>query len=396
MGKSPAERPDILETVHAAGATELAILDPTGMIIAVNDSWHRFCLDNGGDPRQAGIGRSYLEMCDAAADDPAARAVGHAIRIALADDLPAPLVVRINCDSPARERQFDVLIASRRSAGVVVGATVTLSSVPDPEAAAPRLQKQPWHDAGSQVSRRLLLDPDRDSLTVVVEHAQRTARARRAMLVTPVSDTCGRVVAFTGSHVTGDRLMELSNTLAGKVLLSGTPHLLGRPGTPSPTTLADLADGTGSAIGVPLLASDGCVSAALTVERTVDQPRFTTDDQARLVGYAEQTALVLDLARERRERDFADRLADRDRIATQLHEQVIGELFTVGIGLQGLIGAATDPVQQNRIMKYADSLDLAIGRIRAAVFRMQSPEADHDSAELGPRAEDSQRRAYRK
>jgi hypothetical protein len=108
---------------------ETALLDADGVIIWVDEAWRAFCLANGGDPARAGIGVSYLALCDAAAPtDRHSAAVAAAIRAALRGDLPAPARVEVPCHAPDRPRFFDVLISSRRDdRGDVLGATVTLS-----------------------------------------------------------------------------------------------------------------------------------------------------------------------------------------------------------------------------------------------------------------------------
>ncbi|WP_433785444.1 PAS domain-containing protein [Actinomycetospora sp. CA-101289] len=110
---------------------ETALLGPDGVIVWVDEAWRAFCRDNGGDPARAGIGVSYLALCDAAAStDRHSGTVAAAIRAALRGDLPAPARVEVPCHAPERPRHFDVLISSRRDdRGAVLGATVTLSEV---------------------------------------------------------------------------------------------------------------------------------------------------------------------------------------------------------------------------------------------------------------------------
>jgi anti-anti-sigma factor len=123
-GVKPAE-PD-----HAGPdvGVEIALLDRDGVIAWVNQAWRAFAASNGGDPARAGPGVSYLEVCAAAEDDPAAGEVAAAIRAALAGDLPGPMTVVVPCHSPARERWFDLLISSRLdNQGRCMGAAVTLS-----------------------------------------------------------------------------------------------------------------------------------------------------------------------------------------------------------------------------------------------------------------------------
>lgn len=114
---------------------ETALLDTDGVIVWVDAAWCEFCLANGGDPGRAGIGVSYLALCDAAGPaDRHSAAMAAAIRTALRGDLPAPMRVVVPCHAPTRSRFFDVLVSSRRDdRGAVLGATVTLSeAVPAP------------------------------------------------------------------------------------------------------------------------------------------------------------------------------------------------------------------------------------------------------------------------
>lgn len=116
---------------RADSPVETALLDAEGVIVWVDGTWDEFCRANGGDPARAGIGCSFLALCDeAAATDEHSATVATAIRTALAGDLPAPAQVEVPCHAPAHPRFFDVLVSSRRDdGGTVLGATVTLSEV---------------------------------------------------------------------------------------------------------------------------------------------------------------------------------------------------------------------------------------------------------------------------
>ena len=143
---------------------ESALLDRDGVIVSVNQAWLAFAEANGGDPARTGPGMSYLEVCAAARDDPAAQQVAEAIRVALAGDLPGPLVIDVPCHSPAAERWYEVLISARPgSDGQNLGAAVTLSL------ARSRLRAQPA-DPGAA---RLVPQPGQADLG---GHAQRVPR----------------------------------------------------------------------------------------------------------------------------------------------------------------------------------------------------------------------------
>ena len=117
---------------------EVALLDCDGVIVWVNEAWQVFAVANDGDLSRAGTGVSYLDVCDAAGDDPAAGEVAAAIRSALTGDLPAPIAIEVPCHSPSTARWFDMLIAARRGDnGRPLGATVTLSLARSEDRATP-------------------------------------------------------------------------------------------------------------------------------------------------------------------------------------------------------------------------------------------------------------------
>lgn len=109
-------------------AVELALLDGRGVIVAVNDAWDHFRAANGGDAARCGIGADYLAVCDGAASDPAAAAVGSAIRAALRDELPRAAMIELACHGPDAPRWYDVLVSTRYGDDRrVLGATVLLA-----------------------------------------------------------------------------------------------------------------------------------------------------------------------------------------------------------------------------------------------------------------------------
>ncbi len=83
------------------------------------------------------------------------------------------------------------------------------------------------------------------------------------------------------------------------------------------------------------------------------------------------------LADANRRRTLAE---DHDRIARDLHDTVIQELFGVGLGLQGLQSRITTPEFADRISKAVDDIDQIIRAIRFTVYELSQAEASR-----GPR-----------
>ena len=83
------------------------------------------------------------------------------------------------------------------------------------------------------------------------------------------------------------------------------------------------------------------------------------------------------LAEANRRRTLAE---DHDRIARDLHDTVIQELFGVGLGLQGVQTRVTTPELAERISKAVDDIDQIIRAIRFTVYELSQTESSR-----GPR-----------
>jgi len=71
-------------------------------------------------------------------------------------------------------------------------------------------------------------------------------------------------------------------------------------------------------------------------------------------------------------------LDDRERIARDLHDSIIQELFAAGLGLQTIIGRVDDPDVVARIETSIDRLEATITRLRNVIFDLRRPiEAGH-------------------
>ncbi len=67
---------------------------------------------------------------------------------------------------------------------------------------------------------------------------------------------------------------------------------------------------------------------------------------------------------------------DRDRIARDLHDTVIQQLFAIGMTLQSLVGSLSDPDQSERLDWAVDELDRTIREVRTVIFGLQAPRGE--------------------
>jgi signal transduction histidine kinase len=160
------------------------------------------------------------------------------------------------------------------------------------------------------------------------------------------------------------------DTVLGRVLADGVPAIVDNLGQASdwPVPVS-----TGAALIAPLAAS-GTVQGLLIVAHAPGGATFDDElDVSLLSTFAGQAALALERARAQDERDLLVVLADRERIARDLHDVVIQRLFATGLHLQSAARLAGRPEVGGRIDAAVDDLDATIRDIRSAIFELRTP-----------------------
>ena len=96
-------------------------------------------------------------------------------------------------------------------------------------------------------------------------------------------------------------------------------------------------------------------------------------EETELMGsFADQVGLALDRTQALEDREQMAVIADRDRIARDLHDVVIQRLFALGLHMQSIRSAASDnPELRERIDGSARELDQTIRDIRNTIFGLQ-------------------------
>lgn len=242
-------------------------------------------------------------------------------------------------------------------------------------------QRLRWLGASSQLTNRLLATAKKERLACVTEATTTAADADFSTLTVPHIGGEVRVAAVNGAAAQEliDQTAAMDNSPAGHTIRTGTPVMLaGRQAD------ADGADdiAAGPTIIVPLSAGSD-TRGALTISRTPGRDRFTSAELDMAVSFAVHAAVALALADARDTQINEAQVDDHDRIALDMHDHVIGELFAVGMGLQGLVAASRQPAHAARINTYVDTLDRVISEIRSTIFQLQPRR--HDPAGLHTR-----------
>jgi signal transduction histidine kinase len=238
-------------------------------------------------------------------------------------------------------------------------------------------RRQRTLEAAAEVSREVLAGKT-DVLPLVLARVRQVVAASRAVLLLPVphavesmlvraadgtgaAGLVGQLVPRKGS--VGDLALREERTV---VLDDGSAGEGGRP--PGAAVGAALALCVPSAGGSPL--------AVLLLSREPGRPGFTRDEQDTARVFADQAGVALELAHQQDQRRWLLLLEDRERIARDLHDQVIQRLFGEGMAVAALIARVGDPAIALRLEQHVERLDETISAIRQTIFELQQRPGD--------------------
>ncbi len=237
-----------------------------------------------------------------------------------------------------------------------------------------------WMEASREITTALLSDtePHRSPLQLIADSARALTGAERAIVLVPVDpdvpadDVDALVVAAAvGAHdadVIGQQI-PVGTSTAGEVFQSGEPLITDSLQYPI-QVFADA--GQRPAILMPLRAHDEVVGV-IAIARGADQPPFDEGYLDLVSDFATHAAIALVLASARDDARRLTILAERERIAHDLHDHVIQRLFAAGMDLQGTLARARSPEVADRLNRTLDDLQTIIEEIRTTIFQLKSP-----------------------
>ncbi len=99
---------------------------------------------------------------------------------------------------------------------------------------------------------------------------------------------------------------------------------------------------------------------------------FTEDDETVVTALAAVAGGAVSSARLKGRLTRLALVEDRERIARDLHDAVIQDLFAVGLSLQGMTSGMTDEVMREGLDDAVDRIDQAIGSLRTFIFDLKT------------------------
>lgn len=237
-----------------------------------------------------------------------------------------------------------------------------------------------WMQASREISTALLSakEPLREPMQIIAQRACELAGAEQAIVLVPSepAEPDGEITTLivstaVGIHaddVIGQRV-PVDGSTSGGVFRSGQPVITESFSHPI-HAFTDV--GQRAAIAMPL-AAEGNVLGVIVVARNQGDVPFDDSYLDLVSDFASHAAIAMALAAGRqRERELTV-LADRERIAHDLHDHVIQRLFAAGLDLQGSVARSSSPEVSTRLSRTIDDLQSTIETIRSTIFELQSP-----------------------
>lgn len=139
------------------------------------------------------------------------------------------------------------------------------------------------------------------------------------------------------------------------------PDSIGFPANHPPMT---------SFLGVPVTAGDHVFGNLYLTEK---EGGFTTDDEQLVEALAAIAGSAISNVRLQKKLRRLAVVEDRERIARDLHDAIIQDLFAVGLLIQGLASRMDEPRDRRDMEEAVERLDAAIAGLRRFIFDLKPP-----------------------
>jgi len=238
-------------------------------------------------------------------------------------------------------------------------------------------RRQDWLEASTDMTRQLLTAPGDEALRLVGQRVSELADADIVTVVLPAErENELRVAVAVG--LDADKLIDftypIENSLSQVVLQSGRPEVIddasALTGTESSIEMVNEIVPVGPVMVLPLAGAEG-VRGVLVVGRRRGRRRFGAAEVDMATSFASHASVALELAAGRREAQRLALFEERARIARDLHDHVIQQLFASGMTLQGTVMTLGDTPAGGRIAQVVENIDDAIRQIRTSIFQLR-------------------------
>lgn len=401
-----------LQSVLDSLSANIAILDESGTIIAVNASWKRFADENGMTWPDYGLGRNYLHVLETARgrESKGAREMAQAIRQIIAGARDS-ITVEYPCHSPAEKRWFTMTTTHFRSeSGVcVVLAHQNITQQKMVEHKLKRAKRQAERARRREEEKRRDADrrrqiaeclgevlaalnsdrPESEILDLIADQARRLFDCQAVSVYHLLSkkhtqnageDEFPLVELAAGAETIVDRAF-LRDLLASRqpTFTSSAAQVVKNSrrnsGTEPQSAVSDESTcSCHSTLGVPIVSNDGPIGALLLY--FAHERRFSQEDLSLAAMFGNQVALVIENARLKEEARESARVSERARLARELHDSVTQSLYSLTLLAEGQrrlarLGRLNDVAEA--LGELGEIAQQALKEMRLLVYELRPP-----------------------
>lgn len=236
-----------------------------------------------------------------------------------------------------------------------------------------------WSEASRAITTALLSGDNLQvlPLQLIADRACELTQAEQVIVLVPshldlpVADvdtlTVSTAVGMHADDVLGQRV-PVDGSTTGAVFRSGTAVITEEFLYPI-EAFTDV--GRRPAIVMPLR-SGHTVLGVMVVARNCDQTPFDAEHLTLMSDFADHVAVALTSGAALQHSRYLTVLADRERIAHDLHDHVIQRLFAAGMNLQGTIARSRSSDITSRLNRTVADLQTTIEHIRTTIFDLHS------------------------
>ena len=236
-------------------------------------------------------------------------------------------------------------------------------------------RQQAWLSASVEIGSSLL-STGADPMPTIALRALDLAEADLVTLGLLTPDRQDLVVeaAFgAGAGALLAQRLPVADTVAAPVVAEHRPVAIGDGAAVGDPAQYGAELDPGPVLVLPLQGGDQ-VRGVLTLMRRRGRAGFSPAEVEMAAGYASYASVALELADSRTAEKKVVLLEDRDRIARDLHDHVIQELFAIGLRLESVAGGlGPDNEAGQKISERVEDLDRTIRRIRTSIFALRGP-----------------------
>jgi signal transduction histidine kinase len=232
-------------------------------------------------------------------------------------------------------------------------------------------RRRQWAAASAETTAQLLAGSSEGAVSLITARVLELAGADSAFIgLLDERDPeyiVWRTVQGADPNARSGTRVALSSTHTGRLIAEGDPVLLEEAEVHR--LWGELGAAFGPLLAVPLISSSRHIGI-LIVTRSAGARPFSPSDLELVADFAGRVAFAFEIQVARAAQDRALLFEDRSRIARDLHDQAIQQLFGMGLQLQGVYGA----LPAGRVAEVVDAtvggLDAVIAQIRTIVFTL--------------------------